>query len=89
MSTAPSLAAGFEVGRGSTHSRHSPRRARRRVDVDLRDRIGVLLGDLLDVDAALRRKHAEVLLGGAVEREQHVVLLGDVAGVLDPTTSTM
>ena len=31
-----------------------------------------------------RRQHQQVLLGGAVERERGVVLLGDVAGPLDP-----
>ena len=30
------------------------------------------------------RQHQQVLLGGAVERERGVVLLGDVGGVLDP-----
>ena len=54
------------------------------VDVDARDRLGVLLGDAFDVDAALRGQHAEVLLGAAVERERRVVLLGDVGRVLDP-----
>ena len=52
--------------------------------MDPRDRVGVLLGDLLDLDAALRREHPEVLLRGAVERERRVVLLGDVARLLDP-----
>ena len=55
-----------------------------RVDPDLGDRVGVLLGDGLDLDATLRGEHAEVLLGRAVEREAGVVLLGDVAGLLDP-----
>ena len=55
-----------------------------RVDVEPDDGVGVLLGDLLDVDAALRRQHQQVLLGRPVEREAGVVLLVDVGGVLDP-----
>ena len=55
-----------------------------RVDPDLGDRVGILLGHRLDLDAALRRQHAEVLLRGAVERERRVVLLGDVGRLLDP-----
>ena len=54
------------------------------VDPDLGDRVRVLLGDRFDLDTALRRQHAEVLLRGAVERERRVVLLGDVGGTLDP-----
>ncbi len=54
------------------------------IDVDAGDGVGVLLGDLLDLDAALRRQHPEVQLGAAVERERRVVLLGDVARLLDP-----
>ena len=52
--------------------------------MDPRDRVRVLLRDLLDLHTALRREHAEVELGGAVERERRVVLLGDVARLLDP-----
>jgi hypothetical protein len=44
----------------------------------------VLLGHRLDLDAALGRQHAEVLLGAPVEGEAGVVLLGDVGGHLDP-----
>ena len=55
-----------------------------RVDPDLADRVRVLLGDDFDLDAALRGEHPEVLLRGAVEREARVVLLVDVAGLLDP-----
>ena len=45
---------------------------------------GLVAGDLLDLDAALGREHAEVQLGRPVEGEAGVVLLGDVRGVLDP-----
>src|SRR3546814_4487492 len=41
-----------------------------RIDPDLGDGIGVALGDGLDLHAALGREHAEVLLGGPVERER-------------------
>ena len=84
MSTAPSVAFGFEL-RGL-----DPRAALRfaeavdGIDVDACDRVGVLLRDLLDLDAALRGEHAEVLLRAPVERERRVVLLGDVGRVLDP-----
>ncbi len=54
------------------------------VHVDARDGIGVLVGDLLDLDTTLSREHPEVQLRGAVERERRVVLLGDVARLLDP-----
>ena len=52
--------------------------------MDARDGVGVLLRDLLDLHATLRREHAEVELGGPVEGEGRVVLLGDVARLLDP-----
>ena len=87
MLTAPSRAASVEL------RRVDPRAALRfgepvdGVDVDLRDRVGVGHRDLLDVDAALRDEHAEVLLGRAVEREGGVVLLLDVARLLDPEAS--
>ena len=55
-----------------------------RVDVEPDERVGALLGDLLDVDAALRREHVERLLRAAVEREREVVLLRDLRGLLDP-----
>ena len=47
-------------------------------------RVGVLLGDLLDLDAALRREHEERLLLATVERDREVVLLRDVGRLLDP-----
>ena len=55
-----------------------------RVDVQADERVGALLGDLLDLDAALRREHEERLLRAAVEREREVVLLRDVGRLLDP-----
>ena len=48
------------------------------------ERVGVVLGDLLDLDAALRREHEERLLRATVERDREVVLLRDVGGLLDP-----
>ena len=38
------------------------------------ERVGILLRDLLDLDAALRREHEERLLRAAVERDREVVL---------------
>ncbi len=55
-----------------------------RVDVQPRDRLGVFLGHLLDLDPATRRDHRQMQLGGAVEGEAGVVLLGDVGRFLDP-----
>ena len=55
-----------------------------RVDVQARERIGVLLGDLLDLDPALGREHEQRLLRAAVEGDREVVLLGDLRGLLDP-----
>ena len=55
-----------------------------RVDVQAHERVGVVLGDLFDLDAALRREHEERLLRAAVERDREVVLLRDVGGLLDP-----
>ena len=55
-----------------------------RIDVEPDERVGVLLGDLLDLDAALRREHEERLLLAPVERDREVVLLRDVRGPLDP-----
>ena len=43
-----------------------------------------LLGDLLDVHAALDAEHHQRLLGRAIEQHRGVVLGGDVARVLDP-----
>ena len=55
-----------------------------RLDVPPHERVGVLLGDLLDVHAAHRREHRQQLLGGAVEDDRGVVLGVDLRGVLDP-----
>ena len=52
--------------------------------MQLDDGIRVGAGNLLDVDPAPGGQHQQVLLGGAVEGEAGVVLLGDVGGVLDP-----
>ena len=49
-----------------------------------RERVRVVLGDLLDLDAAFGREHEERLLLAAVERDREVVLLGDLRGLLDP-----
>ena len=84
MSTAPSVAFGFELRRLDPRAARLLAQPVDRVDLDARERVGALLGDLLDLDAALRAQHAEVLLRRAVERERRVVLLGDVGGVLDP-----
>ena len=51
-----------------------------RIDVQAHERVGVVRGDLLDLDAALRREHEERLLRAAVERDREVVLLRDVGG---------
>ena len=50
---------------------------------DLRDRVGVLVRDDLDLDAALGAGDAEVVAVGAVDQEGEVVLLGDVGGRRD------
>ena len=55
-----------------------------RVDVEPHERLGILLRDLLDLDAALRREHEQRLPGAAVERQREVVLLRDVGRLLDP-----
>ena len=73
-----------EVGSKYPIATHRFGEAIDRVDPDLGDRVGVLDSDLFDLDAAFLRKHAEMLLGRAVECERHVVLLGDVRGDLDP-----
>ena len=49
-----------------------------------RSRSGSDLRDRLDLHAALRRQHQQVLLGRTVEREAGVVLLVDVRRPLDP-----
>ena len=55
-----------------------------RVDVQPDERVGALLGDLLDVDPALGREHVERLLRAAVEGQREVVLLRDLRRLLDP-----
>src|SRR4029078_3100412 len=55
-----------------------------RVDVQAREGIGVGLGNLFDVDAALRREHEERLLLTALARDREVVLTLDLGGLLDP-----
>ena len=57
--------------------------ADQRVDVRHPHRLGVLLGDLLDVHAAHPREHHHRLLGAAVEDDRGVVLLVDLGGLLD------
>ena len=54
-----------------------------RVDRDLGDGVGVLVGDHLDLDAALDGGDAEVVAVGPVEQEGEVVLLRDVGGGRD------
>src|SRR5262249_3699365 len=55
-----------------------------RVDVEANERVRILLGDLLDLDAALRREHEERLLRTPVEGDGEVVLARDVGRLLDP-----
>ena len=73
-----------EFGVGDPTSRGLEVEPANRVDREEGDRVGVLLGDDLDLDAALGAQHAEVRLVLAVQRERGVVLLGDVARALDP-----
>ena len=54
------------------------------IDMQPRNRVRVFGRDLLDVDATLRRHHAQMLARATVERERGVVLMGDVRGALDP-----
>jgi hypothetical protein len=56
----------------------------RRIDVQPDQRVGILLGNLLDLDTALRREHEERLLGAPIEGDREVVLLLDVGRLLDP-----
>ena len=55
-----------------------------RVDVQPRDQLGRLGGDLLDLHPARRRQHQQRPLRAAVERDREVVLALDVRGALDP-----
>ena len=55
-----------------------------RVDVQPHQRIGIVLGDLLDLHPALRGEHQQRLLDAAVERDREVVLLRDAGRTLDP-----
>ena len=59
-------------------------KADERVDVQRRQRLRALGGDLLDVHAALRGEHHERRLRRAVEDDGGVVLAGDVGRLLDP-----
>ena len=80
----PSVAVGVELGGRHPGPGGVLGEAVDRVDPDLGDGVGVLLGHRLDLHAALGREHPEVLLGRAVEGEAGVVLLGDVGRELDP-----
>ncbi len=75
---------GVETGLLDERPRVRQRQPVERVDVPPRDRIGILLGDLLDVDTASGRDHGEIQLGRPVEGEARVVLLRDVCRVLYP-----
>ena len=55
-----------------------------RVEVALDERVGVGLGDLLDVHPAHARDDREQLLLGAVEDDRGVVLGRDLRSLLDP-----
>src|SRR5439155_21630563 len=55
-----------------------------RIDVQSDERFGILLRDLLDLDAALSREHEQRPLLAAIERDREVVLLRDVGRLLDP-----
>ena len=78
------LARILDAGAVDEAPRHPRLEALGRVDVQPDERVRVLLGDLLDLDAALRREHEERLLRAAVERDREVVLLRDVGCLLDP-----
>ena len=54
--------------------------AEHRVGVVADDRLGLVDGDLLDLDAALGRAHQQDPPGGPVEHGRHVVLADDVGG---------
>ena len=55
--------------------------AHARVDEELDDGVGVLFGDLLDFDAALRAAHDDDGLGAAVDGRAQVVFFVDVGGI--------
>ncbi len=57
--------------------------AEMRVGVDPDDRLGLLRGHLLDLDAALRRAHHQDPLRRPVQHRAEVVLVGDVRGGRD------
>ena len=59
-------------------------KALERVDVQADERIRILLGDLLDLDAALGGEHEERLLEATVEGDGEVVLGRDLGRALDP-----
>ena len=58
--------------------------AEQRVDVQMGDRVRVLLGDLLDVHPPLGREHHQRRLRRAVEHDRRVVLGRDLRRALDP-----
>jgi len=79
------LLAGILESRGEDEPARLERlEAGERVDVQAREGIGVGLGNLFDVDAALRGEHEERLLLTAIERDREVVLTLDLGGLLDP-----
>ena len=85
MSTAPSVRLRVELGRLDPRRGTAPRSRPSTGSIQiLAMASGFVDRDLFDLDAALGRQHAEVLLGGAVEGEGGVVLLGDVGRLLDP-----
>ena len=54
-----------------------------RVDQGAHDPLWPVASDLLDVDAALRARHDDVLTAGAIEGDPEIELLGDVDGGRD------
>ena len=62
------------------------RQSDRRIDRLADDPLGGLLGDLLDVHAALGRSHYDVAGFGPVEQNGQVELAGDVDALLDVET---
>src|SRR5215203_5748992 len=55
----------------------------KRVDQGPHDPLWPVASDLLDIDAALRARHDDVLTAGAIEGDSEVDLLGDVDGGRD------